>query len=1062
MASFNYGVVRGGEREHDDQEDPPEIIVLRHLRSRFINAIVASHLLPYLQTCLTRPDEEQIRAEERNKGDIAGAVMLLDFLVKKNNWYEVFLSALKDEDIKLEHLASLLEEELAKDNREHRAAPNDTTSERCVDAANNSDHVQPVSPLSNQPNLSVQSNQDTDSSVDTVDNAVNDLRVQLPDPPPPYTEGTYFEQAGQLVESAGGSPQQNQPLTLNKYFITINAPGTKVQVGGRNLMNCSPKNEDVVDSGHSPKSPEKGSFQRKDEEEADCIIEGEIIEDEEQELMSEFDATAEMSTREQEGEESSSKHVETDQNESEESTPDTKESSKNSNTTTTTTTTAAAAATSATCTTAAATTTTTLQSSPPVESKIIKSFEYEDLKPRSYQYELAAPALEGNNSIICAPTGTGKTHVAMMITKDHMEASLAEQAKELDGKSTSVISKRKAIFLVHRIPLLNQTYKRFKKYLTLFHVTKRSGASMTNTVFESLIPTNDIIITTGGILQNSLLEKKSTLDMFSLIIIDECHHAMKNHPYNVIMAEYLRMKLANPATPLPQIVGLTASPGSGSNSGMIAVTEHILKLCANLDAHVFVTVQDSQNKEALRKVTNDPDKYTSVTRPRNPDPFKEKVDEIMKEIEKKAGLTGIGHQHGTQQYESSIMTAIQEATNQQNHEVAKCCEHLREYNTALQMCNTCRMSDGLDIIDSFYEARKKSGQYKKTEIEKWLYKLYRNNSGDLFDLSEEEDKYPNPKVQELKEKLREEIKGKGNEVRGIIFVKTRKQAKAICECIKEDPTVAMLEPAIVTGVQAKSEDGTGMNQSAQDAALKRFSDGICKLLVSTSVIEEGLDVPECHIVIRYNYATNDISMRQSRGRARAKKSTEHFIGDTELAIKDKVNVFLDQQVEQATEIVQNMPAEQFLKKVQLEQRVVVAQRCMQERKKQLLKSAHGANSVKLLCWGCKQFVCQGSDVYKYDCNHFIKDKEVIESKIDFDEHPKKEMQDQGVMKIYCKNCKQDFGITLPLPLLFPVIKLQSFIVQYNDGKSRRIKKWKDADFQPEIVDELPLPEFTNY
>ncbi|XP_031552444.1 uncharacterized protein LOC116289637 [Actinia tenebrosa] len=44
-----------------------------------------------------------------------------------------------------------------------------------------------------------------------------------------------------------------------------------------------------------------------------------------------------------------------------------------------------------------------------------------DLKLRNYQIELAGPALEGKNCIICAPTNSGKTFVAMEITKRHLQ-----------------------------------------------------------------------------------------------------------------------------------------------------------------------------------------------------------------------------------------------------------------------------------------------------------------------------------------------------------------------------------------------------------------------------------------------------------------------------------------------------------------------------------------------------------------------------------------------------------------------------------------------------------------
>ena len=50
-----------------------------------------------------------------------------------------------------------------------------------------------------------------------------------------------------------------------------------------------------------------------------------------------------------------------------------------------------------------------------------------ELNLRPYQLEVVQPALEGKNIIICLPTGSGKTRVAVYIAKDHLDKKKASE-----------------------------------------------------------------------------------------------------------------------------------------------------------------------------------------------------------------------------------------------------------------------------------------------------------------------------------------------------------------------------------------------------------------------------------------------------------------------------------------------------------------------------------------------------------------------------------------------------------------------------------------------------------
>ncbi len=106
------------------------------------------------------------------------------------------------------------------------------------------------------------------------------------------------------------------------------------------------------------------------------------------------------------------------------------------------------------------------------------------------------------------------------------------------------------------VPLVNQQSKAIETHTNL-KVGKYSGDMGVDfwdkTKWESEFNENDVLVMTAQILYNMLQHGFIMLSNINLLLLDECHHASKNHPYAKIMEMLQTCKRK------PRIMGLTAS-----------------------------------------------------------------------------------------------------------------------------------------------------------------------------------------------------------------------------------------------------------------------------------------------------------------------------------------------------------------------------------------------------------------------------------------------------------------------------------------------------------------------
>jgi len=113
----------------------------------------------------------------------------------------------------------------------------------------------------------------------------------------------------------------------------------------------------------------------------------------------------------------------------------------------------------------------------------------------------------------------------------------------------------KVAFLVPTVSLVTQQTETFKTYLPSMKTVALCGdATSAKVSLGRLVPNNDVFVLTPQILVDALNEEQAEVDIssFSLLIFDECHHAVKGHPYSKVMAHYLDKKLEGSRS-LPQV-----------------------------------------------------------------------------------------------------------------------------------------------------------------------------------------------------------------------------------------------------------------------------------------------------------------------------------------------------------------------------------------------------------------------------------------------------------------------------------------------------------------------------
>lgn len=173
-----------------------------------------------------------------------------------------------------------------------------------------------------------------------------------------------------------------------------------------------------------------------------------------------------------------------------------------------------------------------------------------------------------------------------------------------------------------------------------------------------------------------------------------------------------------------------------------------------------------------------------------------------------------------------------------------------------------------------------------------------------FEESEQIRKFSSEQVHALFDILKQYKNESKESLCGIIFVRRRFTAKVLFNILLRlkavDPEYEFLVPNFIVGYNTNPFNDTreGLyNVKMNKKVLEEFRNHKTNLLVATNVLEEGVDIPTCTLVIKFDKPDDYRAYMQSKGRARHKNSFYHLMVDSSELDKFQKRYMLFQTVE---------------------------------------------------------------------------------------------------------------------------------------------------------------------
>ncbi|ELY98025.1 DEAD/DEAH box helicase [Natrialba asiatica] len=466
------------------------------------------------------------------------------------------------------------------------------------------------------------------------------------------------------------------------------------------------------------------------------------------------------------------------------------------------------------------------------------------LERRLYQLKLAGTAAN-DHTLVCLPTGLGKTTVSLLVT--------ARRLEEVGGT---------ALMLAPTKPLVQQHAEFYREALQIPDTDEQSSSSDQNAerseneeivVFTGDVSPDDraelwtdatVVMATPQVIENDLVGGRISLSDVTHLTFDECHRATGDYAYNYIAERY------HEDARDPLVTGMSASPGGDE--------EAILEVCENLGL---------QEVEVMTEEDADVDEFTHDTEveweridlPDDVLEIRDALNEVIKDRLEKLKELGVAKSTQPDQSQKDLNKMRAELQQLINNDQSEGFEGMSIHAEVMKLRQAVTLveTQSVEALRRYFDRQR--NQARSSGASKASQRMVSDPRVREAMRKAESFSELHPKYRRTRMLLAETLGIEDGE-RVIVFTESRDTAEALTEFL-----AGSCDAKRFVG-QGDREGSDGMTQKQQQEVLDEFRAGEFEVLVSTSVAEEGLDVPEVDLVLFYEPVPTAIRSIQRKGR----------------------------------------------------------------------------------------------------------------------------------------------------------------------------------------------------